>query len=151
MFPATWFIALFFSLTSSVAGNIVRANRSPITLPIARRVNLTSIRNLPQHEQTRATLLKAQGAAKASGLIHNDAVINSPADNQAVDYVASVGIGSPATTCKCWTLRWMFFFSWCSKNNRFAHRWYLKVCISVSNSSKAQNFRKPFYFDRYSQ
>ena len=103
MFPATWFIVLFFSLTSSVAGNIVRANRSPITLPIARRINLTSIRNLPQHDQTRATLLKAQGAAKTSSLIHNDAVINSPADNQAVSYVAPVGIGSPATTCK-WQL-----------------------------------------------
>lgn len=104
MFPATWFIVLIFSLTSSVTGNIVRANRSPITFPVARRIHLTSIRNLVQHDQTRAKLLKTQGVAKTSGLIvHNNAVINSPADNRAVSYVASVGIGIPATFCK-WQL-----------------------------------------------
>ena len=105
MFPATWLIVLVFSLISSVTGNILRANRSPISFPIAKRVNLTSIHNLVRHDQTRAKLLKTQGAAKASGLIvHNDrAVINSPADNQAISYVAAVGIGSPATTCK-WQL-----------------------------------------------
>lgn len=102
MFHAIWFIVLIVFLTSSVTGNIIRANRSPITLPLARRVNLTSIRNLVGQDQTRAKLFKAQGAAKVSGLIvHNDrAVINSQAENQAVSYVASVGIGSPATTCK---------------------------------------------------
>ena len=110
---STWFIVLIFSLTSSVTGNIVRANRSPITFPLARRVNLTSIHNLVLQDQTRAKVLKAQGAAKASGLIfHNDAVINSQVDNQAVSYVASVGIGSPATTCKwqCNSLLNVFLF-----------------------------------------
>ena len=107
MFLATWFIVLTFSFTLSVtaSGNILRANRSPITFPVARRINLTTIHHLVRHDQSRAKLLKAQGAARASGLIvHNDrAVINSQADNQAVSYVASVGIGTPATTCK-WQL-----------------------------------------------
>lgn len=68
---------------------------------MSRRVNLTSIQHLVRHDQTRARLLKAKGAAKASGLnFHNDAVINSQADNLVVTYVASIGIGSPATTCK---------------------------------------------------
>jgi cathepsin E len=104
MIPATWFIVLILSLSSFVTGNILRAKRSPITFPVAKRVNLTGIHNLVQHDQTRAKLLKAQGAAKTSGLnVDNDAVISSPAINEGVSYVASVGIGSPATTCK-WQL-----------------------------------------------
>lgn len=100
MFPTTSFIVvLIFSLTSTVTGNIVRANRSPITFPLAKRVNLTSIQNLVRNDQARAKLFKAQGAAKTSGL-NVDAVINSPVENQAVSYVATVGIGIPATDCK---------------------------------------------------
>ena len=113
MFPATWFIVLIFSLTSFVTGNVLRANRSPITFPVARRVNLTSIRNIVKHDQSRAKLLKARGAAKASGLIvRSGGVIPSPAKNQAVSYVASVGIGIPATDCK-WQFNYplnVFFF-----------------------------------------
>ena len=86
-----------------MTGDILRANRSPITFPVARRVNLTNIRNLVKHDQSRAKLLKAHGAAKASGLIVRSGVISSPAENQAVSYVASVGIGIPATDCK-WQL-----------------------------------------------
>ncbi|KAF8816930.1 aspartic peptidase A1 [Phlegmacium glaucopus] len=99
MFPAAFFTIFIFSLAATVTGNIVRANRSPITLPMSRRVNFTSIHNLLRHDQTRAKLLKAQGAAKASGLnFHSRAVINSQADNQVVSYFATVGIGMPATS-----------------------------------------------------
>ena len=133
MFPAAWFIILIFSLAFAATGNIARVNKSPITLPLARRVNLTSIQNLVQHDQTRAKLLKAQGTAKASGL-NVDAVINSPAENQAVSYVAPVGIGVPPTTCKSWlNSPWnVYFFIECS---RFSHHRYWKVCISIANSS----------------
>ncbi|KAF8816929.1 aspartic peptidase A1 [Phlegmacium glaucopus] len=96
MFPAVLFTIFIFSLAGTVTGNIVRANRSPITLPMSRRVNFTSIHNLLRHDQTRAKLLKAQGAAKASGL-NTRAVINSKADNQVISYFASIGIGIPAT------------------------------------------------------
>ena len=112
MFLSTWFIVLIVSLTgtSFVTGNILRANRSPITFPVAKRVNLTGIHNLVQHDQTRAKLLKAQGAAKASGSnLHNDAAVtSSPAVNEGVSYVASVSIGSPATACK-WQIECSLF------------------------------------------
>jgi cathepsin E len=99
MFPTALLTTLF--LAFSVAANPVVINKSPVTLPLSRRVNFTSIHNLVRHDQARAKALKAKGAAKAAGVsFHNDAVISSQADNQAVSYVASVGIGIPPTTCE---------------------------------------------------
>lgn len=88
-------------LTLSVAANPVVVNRSPVTLPISRRTNFTSVHNLLRHDQNRAKFLKAKGAAKAAGLpFQQDFDINEVVQNQAVSYVAFVGVGSPATTCK---------------------------------------------------
>jgi cathepsin E len=99
MFPTALLTTLF--LAFSVAANPVVINKSPVTLPLSRRVNFTSIHNLVRHDQARAKALKAKGAAKAAGVtFHNDAVISSPADNQAVVYVATVGVGIPPTNCE---------------------------------------------------
>jgi len=99
MFPTALLTTLL--LASSVAANPVVINRSPVTLPISRRVNFTSIHNLVRHDQARAKALKAKGSAKAAGVsFHNDAVISSPADNQAVVYIATVGVGIPPTNCE---------------------------------------------------
>ncbi|KAF8893667.1 acid protease [Gymnopilus junonius] len=96
MFSATLLTTLLLAL--SVAANPVLVNRSPVTLPLSRRVNLTSIHNLVRHDQNRAKALKLKGAAKAAGTpLSEAAVVSSQVDNQAVTYVASVGVGSPAT------------------------------------------------------
>jgi len=101
MVPATLLTTLLLALAAAADPIVVR--RSPVTLPISKRVNSTTIRNLLLHDQARAKALRAKGEAKAAGIpFHTDAVINSPADNQAVSYIASVGVGSPATTCKSW-------------------------------------------------
>jgi cathepsin E len=97
MFPTTLLTTLLLAL--SVAANPVLVNRSPVTLPIARRVNLTSVHNLVRHDQNRAKALKLKGAAKAAGIPFQEAaVISEQVDNQAVTYVAAVNVGSPATT-----------------------------------------------------
>jgi cathepsin E len=99
MFPTTLLTTLLLAL--SVAANPVLVNRSPVTLPISRRVNLSSVKNLLQHDQNRAKALKLKGAARAAGIsLQEDAasVISSQVDNQAVTYVAAVGVGSPPTT-----------------------------------------------------
>ena len=101
MFPTILLTTLLFAL--SIAASPVLVNRSPVTLPLSRRVNLTSVHNLLRHDQARAKALKVRAAAKATGL-HTDAVINEPVDNQAAHYVASVGVGSPPTTCKHYIL-----------------------------------------------
>jgi cathepsin E len=100
MFPASLLTTLTLLLALAVSANPVVIRNSPITLPISRRVNTTSIHNLLRHDLSRAKALRARGEARAAGTFHVDAVINESVDNQAVTYVASVGVGSPASTCK---------------------------------------------------
>lgn len=96
-------LAVLFAV--AVAANPVVVRNSPVTLPVARRLNLTSIHNLARHDIARAQALRARGEAKASGLpFHTDAIINEAVDNQAVTYIASVGVGSPATNCTSWIM-----------------------------------------------
>ena len=95
MFPTTLLTTLLLAL--SVAANPVQLDRPLITLPISRRLNLTSVHNLVRHDQARAKALKLRGSNIAG---NSRAVINEQVDNQAVTYVANVGVGSPATTCE---------------------------------------------------
>ena len=98
MFPKTLLTTLLLALT--VAANPVLVDRAPVSLSFSRRVNATSVQHLLKHDQARARLFKQKGSAKA---LNEDAVISSPVDNQAVSYIASVGVGSPATQCRFWT------------------------------------------------
>jgi hypothetical protein len=95
MFPTTLLTTLVFTL--SVAGSPTPVDRSPVTLPLSRHLNLTSIHNLVLHDQARAKGLIAGVIAKILGGSppHNEQIYN-----QAVSYTASVGVGSPPTTCK---------------------------------------------------
>jgi hypothetical protein len=95
MFPTTLLTTLVFTL--SVAGSPALVDNSPVTLPLSRRLNLTSVHNLVRHDQARAKGLIAGVIAKVLGGSHHH---NEPIDNQAVSYTASVGVGSPPTTCK---------------------------------------------------
>ena len=95
MFPTTLLTTLLFTL--SVAASPALLDKSPVTLPLSRRLNLTSVHNLVRHDQARAKGLIASVIAKVTGgLPHH----NEPIYNQAVSYTASVGVGSPPTTCK---------------------------------------------------
>ncbi|KAF8902214.1 aspartic protease [Gymnopilus junonius] len=90
---------LVTSLAISVVADPVLVNRSPIRLPLSRRHNFTSVHNLVRHDQNRAKSLRLAGTAEAAGLLlERTSPVNSQVDNQAVAYVASVGIGSPAAT-----------------------------------------------------
>lgn len=101
MLLITSFIALL--VADLAAGKSILINRSPVNLPISRRANFTSVHNLLKHDQARAKYLKAKGAVKASGdSFHEYSVINQVIENQAVGYIAAVGVGIPPTTCKLW-------------------------------------------------
>ncbi|KAG1880106.1 aspartic peptidase domain-containing protein [Suillus subluteus] len=93
MFPAVSLLTTLL-LALSIAASPVEIRNSPITLPIARRLNTAGgTVNLLQHDQSRVTALKAFGRdslGRRTGSI--------PVTNDAVDYIASVGIGNPATT-----------------------------------------------------
>jgi len=129
MFPTTLLTTLVLAL--SVAANPVLVNRSPVSLPLSRRLNLTSVHNLLRHDQTRAKALKARGSAKAAGLsIQNAAVINEQIDNQAVTYIATVGVGSPAT-------EYQLLIDTGSSNTWVgATQAYVKTSTSVQTSNK---------------
>ena len=103
MIPASLLVTLtlLLALTGNVAANPVIINRSPVTLPLLRVLNLTSTHNLLRYDQARAKALKSRGSSLKTGKDHDArAVINEPVDNQAVAYIASIGVGSPPTTCK---------------------------------------------------
>ena len=95
MFPFTPLLTTLLLALSIVASSI-EVRHSPVTLPIARRLNLDGgAVNLLQHDQARATALKN----RTSNLSRRDG--SDPVINSAVNYIAQVGVGSPATTCMC--------------------------------------------------
>ncbi|KAI9070299.1 acid protease [Trametes sanguinea] len=88
------------SVAAAVAAKPVVIRKSPVTLPIARRINATSAPDLLKIDQARAKVLKEQGLAAGKGSASlrktaKDAIFNLPATNTAVDYTASVGVGTP--------------------------------------------------------
>ena len=88
------------AISWGVTGTSISVDRSVVPLALSRKLNLTSVHNLVRHDQSRARALKSAGKAKHENILEAAAIISSPVDNQAVTYVASVGIGSPPTTCE---------------------------------------------------
>ena len=93
MFPVSLLSTLLLALAVS-ANPIIQVARGPVTLPIARRLNLTNVHSLYEHDLARAQNFKTRGSNKLKR-----AVLSSTANNEVVDYIATVGVGSPATNC----------------------------------------------------
>ena len=99
MFPAASLLTtLVLALTVSSTPVVVRENF--VRLPFAKQVNITGAAHVLKVDQARAAALRAHGEARAAGRLAKDAVISVGVQNQAVTYAASVGVGSPATTCE---------------------------------------------------
>ncbi|KAJ7511570.1 aspartic peptidase domain-containing protein [Mycena galericulata] len=64
-----------------------------VSLPISRHFNFTGSATVVQQDFARVQAIKSRKSGIASR-----AAISEPVDNQAVSYIASVGVGSPATT-----------------------------------------------------
>ncbi|KAG6877494.1 hypothetical protein C0993_006764 [Termitomyces sp. T159_Od127] len=101
MFAAPSLLATLL-LALAVSANPIVVRDSPVKLPLARRLNVTSVHNLIRHDLARAKHLRARAEALSKGVspdvFSSDAIIDEPVDNQAVSYIASIGVGSPATT-----------------------------------------------------
>ncbi|KAG1834412.1 aspartic peptidase domain-containing protein [Suillus variegatus] len=93
MFPAASLLTTLL-LALSIAASPVEVRNSPVTLPIARRLNTSGgAINLVQHDQSRAAALKSfKGDSTLSRRTGSITVTND-----AVGYIAEVGVGSPAT------------------------------------------------------
>src|SRR5258708_5886787 len=85
-----------FLLALSVAASPVDVRNSTITIPISRRLNtFNGTMNILQHDEARVAALKG---LPASSLVRRDGTIAIL--NAAVNFVATVGIGSPPSDCK---------------------------------------------------
>jgi len=85
------------TLALAVSANPIVVRDSLVRVPFGKKVNVTSPEQILKSDQARAAALRAHGEAKASGKLAKDAVISVGVQNQAVTYVATVGVGSPAT------------------------------------------------------
>ncbi|KAI0649649.1 acid protease [Trametes meyenii] len=83
---------LALGLPSPCDALVVR-DASRVTLPIARRLNVTGSANLVQLDQARAKNLKARPKANPG----NPTIFDPAITNKVVDYVATVGVGNPPT------------------------------------------------------
>lgn len=97
MFSKTLLSTLLLALV--VVANPVPAQEHRVTLPLSKHINTTAIRDVLKHDQARARHLKGRTAQK----FHPLSLGSEPVTNTAVTYIASVGVGSPPTTCK-WSL-----------------------------------------------
>lgn len=88
------------TLALAVSANPIVVRDSLVRVPFGKNVNVTSPEQILAADQARAAALRAHGQARASGKLTKDAVISVGVQNQAVTYVATVGVGSPATDCK---------------------------------------------------
>ncbi|KAI9450421.1 aspartic peptidase A1 [Lactarius psammicola] len=95
MFP-TASLTAFLLLVFSAAANPIVVRQSPVSLSIARYLNITGAHDLVRNDQARAKNLIAIGKAKQSGR-STGGVVGVGVTNVAVSYQASVGVGSPPT------------------------------------------------------
>ncbi|KAI0793759.1 aspartic peptidase A1 [Fomes fomentarius] len=95
------FFPLLLALTLAVVASatpVVQVRDNFVRLPIAKKFNLTGSSTVLARDQLRVKRLLNKANARLSGNpLSSDAVISVPADNQAVSYIASVGVGNPAT------------------------------------------------------
>ena len=99
MFP-TVSLVVFLLLVVSVAANPIVIRKSPVSLSFARRLNVTGADDLVKKDQARAKNLVSIGNARQGGTLSHDAVVGVGVTNVAMIYEASVGVGSPPTSCE---------------------------------------------------
>ncbi|KAI9441953.1 aspartic peptidase A1 [Lactarius psammicola] len=93
MFPTALLTAVLL-LVVSVAANPITVRKAPVSLPIARRFNITGAHDLIRKDQARARNMNmfAANKAKRSGSPSNVGITNV-----GVTYEVNVGVGSPPT------------------------------------------------------
>ena len=92
MFPKTSLTTLLLLAMSVAATPVVNIRENLISHPFAKRVNVTGTGHIVQQDRARVQQLIAK--TKATSEFEVDATVAStPVTNQAVSYIASVGVG----------------------------------------------------------
>ncbi|KAH8080682.1 acid protease [Cristinia sonorae] len=94
------FLVILLLATGALSSPLIKRTGKSITLPVARRVNITGgAHSLLKHDQARAKAIKERKAnipthGKAKSF---SAAFGVPITNQVVDYAVTVGVGNPPT------------------------------------------------------
>jgi cathepsin E len=114
---ATTLLTVTFILLGSVISSTSTAvviQSAPITFRVSRRLNLSTNRNLLQHDQARAKALLARAENRVAGIQSDSSIIaNEPVNNQVVIYVAAIGVGTPPTSCESCAVTVPVLNLWC--------------------------------------
>jgi len=94
-------LVAIFLLRLGASVNALALNASPPALKVTKRIDYTKLYDIVQHDLSRAKVLKARGQANAGGKFNEDAAVNVPITNEAVDYVMTISIGNPPTNYTC--------------------------------------------------
>ncbi|CDO77365.1 hypothetical protein BN946_scf184787.g14 [Trametes cinnabarina] len=94
-FVSAALLTLCLSLAVPADALLIRKDASPVTLPFARRFNVTGAAKLLEIDQAKAKAFKNRTRAAATSV---GAPFNAPATNQAVDYVTTVTISGKEFT-----------------------------------------------------
>ena len=94
----TLFSSVLFAV--GIAANSVVIRQGPVSLPLARHINVTGLNDLVQKDRARAKNMFAHGQAKARGAHGPGTVIGVGVTNTGIIYEARVGVGNPITYCK---------------------------------------------------
>lgn len=92
MFPTAPLTAILLVLFVCVAADPIVVRKAPVSLPIARRLNINGAHDLIQKDRARARNMFTVNKVKRSGSPGNVEITNA-----AVHYEAIVGIGAPPT------------------------------------------------------
>ena len=71
------------------------------TCPFERKTSFAKLPFQKRFSESEDYLDIVRGDRRRADIFKGNEVYSSPAKNIAVSYVASVGVGSPPTTCKC--------------------------------------------------
>ena len=80
-------------LALAVAAQPLEQRATLVKTPFIKRVSHNNGPSLVKQDQLRASNFKGTNSLK-------NRQVNSQADNRAVTYISSIGVGSPATNCK---------------------------------------------------
>ncbi|KAJ7467842.1 aspartic peptidase A1 [Mycena galericulata] len=80
-------------LALRVAAGPILIEDNFVSLPLSRKFNFTGSTSLAERDYARVKAFKSRSSSGASR-----AVVSEPVSNQVVQYLAAVGVGSPATT-----------------------------------------------------
>jgi cathepsin E len=90
----------FLLLAVGISANPIVIRQAPVSLLLARHLNITGSNDLIRKDQARAKNLVTVCQEKYSGATRPGAIVSVGVTNIGIIYEAHVGVGSPATSCE---------------------------------------------------